>query len=146
MTKVRDPLTAQSALLKIATRLGFDGCADIVGKSTSEVRKYSDAETARHISFQNAIRLDIAYRNDGGLESPFLDVFAAKVREAGGEEPSKSDFLFIVSNALKEVSEATAIAAQLENDARIINRAKREIAEGIGALQSVLNILEHKKK
>ena len=60
MTKPRPPLTFERALTRIAELIGWDGCASVLGKSESYVRKLSDPDIERSISIQYARRLDAA--------------------------------------------------------------------------------------
>ena len=55
MTKLRRPLTPYRALSRIADLLGWDGAADVIEKSESAVRTFSDPDTGREISLQDAI-------------------------------------------------------------------------------------------
>ena len=145
MTKLRAPLTPYRALTTIAALLGWDGCADLLDKSESQIRKLADPDTGREISYQDAIRLDAAYRRAGGTTAPLLECYAARLGlEASGPDDSRV-LLAASSKAAKETGEtvgAALDAAALADDPALRDVAIREAKEGIESLHGLLFALQ----
>ena len=143
MTKLRDPMTPQSALLQIVALLGWDGAADAINREESAVRKYSDNDTARHLSFQDAIRLDIAYHNAGGTGFPLMAVYGARLKSSTPEflqgVPSFQQF---VSQLAKESGEAMAAAIIAQGTPNSRKAAIKEVDELMTFLSNFKIILE----
>ncbi|MBG6116229.1 hypothetical protein IWY39_000033 [Sphingobium sp. JAI105] len=141
MTKDRRPLTPYRALSRIADLLGWDGCAEVIGKSEWSVRKFSDPDAGRSISLHDAIRLDIAFRNAGGSGAPLFECYASRLDLLFGTEDGHLACLLDVSGkAAKEAGEAVAAALNAaantcDPSARL--KAITEIEEGIAAFQTV---------
>ena len=143
--KPRRALTPYRALHEIADLLGWDGCAAVLDKSESTVRKWADPDTEREISLQAAIRLDAAYMRAGGKCAPLFECYAARLDLAADQDNDQAVIMEAVSTAAKETGEA--IAAVIDSvgrskDHAAVARALIETEEGIGALQA----LRHKLK
>lgn len=142
MTIPRRPTTFARALSIIADLLGWDGCADVLDKSESHVRKLGAPDTEREISLRDAYRLDAAYRRAGGEGAPLLECYALKLDLHMPAEPtSASGMLTSAGRAAKESGEAVAAAIELAgkmNDPGARLRATREIEEAITELTRLL--------
>lgn len=143
MTLFREPLTFEDALWKISKVLGWDGCAAVIGKSESHVRKLGTPDTERELLLNHALRLDAAHRRAGGKGAPLLECYAAKLGLAAPAEPANSDMLLNgAAIAAKENGEAVAaiiaLAARMEDPSARIE-ATREIKEAISHLTRILN-------
>jgi hypothetical protein len=141
MTKVRLPLTPYRALARIAELLGWDGCASVLGNSEWTVRKWSDPDAEREISFQDAMRLDAAFMRAGGEGAPLYECYAARIDLLARDDGSDSSkLLAAASRAAKELAEAVSAsidaAAQGGNKA-LCRRAITEAEEGMEALQAL---------
>ncbi|WP_313800957.1 hypothetical protein [Sphingobium sp.] len=145
MTKERRPLTPYRALARIADLLGWDGCAEVIGKSEWSVRKFSDPDAGRSISLHDAIRLDVAYRNAGGVGAPLFECYAGRLDILGATDNAQLACLLDVSGkAAKEAGEAVAAAlsaAANSHDPAARMKAITEIEEGIAAFQTVRTTL-----
>lgn len=145
MTKDRRPLTPYRALSRIADALGWDGCAEVIGKSEWSVRKFSDPDAGRSISLHDAIRLDVAFRNAGGAGAPLFECYATRLDMLCGNEDTQLACLLDVSGkAAKEAGEAVAAAlnaAANSHDPAARMKAISEIEEGIAAFQTVRTTL-----
>ncbi len=143
MTKLRDPMTPQSALLQIVALLGWDGAADAINREESAIRKYSDNDTARHLSFQDAIRLDIAFQKAGGAGWPLMAVYSARLKNNAPEliqgAPSFQQF---VSQLAKESGEAMAAAIIAQGTPKARKVAIKEVDELMTCLANFKLILE----
>lgn len=146
MTKRREPLTPHAALIEVASVLGFDGCAEVTGKKEWSLRKLSDPDTGRDISFRDAVRLDVAYRRDGGDGSPFLECFSAQIGVALADQDHRPEELLRLTGCVsKEVGEAIAAAIELagrRNDPGAYVRAVDEAREGLAKMQALVSSLE----
>ncbi|WP_260925379.1 hypothetical protein [Novosphingobium sp. 9] len=138
MTKERRPLTPYRALSRIADLLGWDGCAEVIGKSEWSVRKFSDPDTGREISFIDAVRLDDAYGRAGGEDRPFHECFGARLGLlTAANHDAAAQLLETSGKAAKESGEAIAAALMVAADMRdagAVTRAIIETEEGIQAL------------
>lgn len=141
MTKERRPLTPYRALSRIADLLGWDGCAEVIGKSEWSVRKFSDPDAGRAISLQDAIRLDAAYRRAGGHGAPLFECYAARLNLLVDASEDHATLLLDTSGkAAKETGEA--VAAAIAAAANTTDTAARlhaivEVEEGLEALQAL---------
>ncbi|MCY1672139.1 hypothetical protein OVA07_14115 [Novosphingobium sp. SL115] len=146
MTKLRRPLTPYRALSRIADLLGWDGCGDVIGKSEWSVRKFSDPDTGREISLQDAIRLDAAYQRAGGTGAPLLECYSARLElELADDADRQRCLIDATSRAAKEVGEAIAAtldAASRANDPAAHLRAVTEAKEGLESMQALVTNLE----
>jgi len=142
MTIPRRPATFARALSAIADLLGWDGCATVLEKSESHVRKLGAPDTEREISLRDAVRLDAAYRRAGGEGAPLLECYAILL-DMGAivAAPSPNCMLTGAGLAAKEAGEAVAAAIALARDpsnpaARLA--AQREAEEAINELSRLL--------
>lgn len=142
MTILRKPATFARALNDIAQLLGWDGCADVLGKSESHVRKLGAPDTEREISLRDAVRLDTAYRRAGGDGAPLIECYALKLDMHVPAQPSGPDCMLIsAAQTAKECGEAVAAAielAQKSKDPGARLRATREVEEAITELSRLL--------
>lgn len=146
MTKLRRPLTPYRALCRIADLLGWDGCADVIDKSEWSVRKFSDPDTGREISLQDAIRLDAAFQRAGGSGAPLFECYSARLElELADTGDRQALLLDAASRAAKEAGEAISAAldaARRADDPAAQLRAITETREGLEAMQSLVSSLE----
>jgi hypothetical protein len=125
--------------------LGWDGCAEVVAKKETTLRKYSDPDTGRELSLRDAIRLDTAYRRAGGLGAPLFEAYATGV-EMGfpADQGNEDDLISAVANASKETGEAIAAAlmAAQSGDPVLLAMGIKEAGEGVEALTTMLHQLQ----
>lgn len=142
VTIPRKPTTFALALHDIAGVLGWDGCAEVLGKSESHVRKLGAPDTEREISLRDAVRLDKAYLLAGGEGCPLLECYALKVgMQMPVRQISASTLLAGASKAAKESGEAVAAAIEAAgdmSDPKARTRAAREIEEAITEMTRLL--------
>ena len=142
MTIPRQPITFENALWQIAALLGWDGCAAVLGKSESQVRKLGTPGVEREISLRDALRLDAAFRAAGGDGAPLLECYAIKLDLKIPVEPAAPACMIVgAGRAAKESGEAVAAAIELAhnaNDPRARVNACREIEEAITELTRLL--------
>jgi hypothetical protein len=141
MTKLREPMSFERALDTIKTLIGWDGCASVLNKTESAVRKMSDPDIERTISIRDARRLDQAYRRAGGAGAPMLETYASQLDMGDSDGVAAPDVILTAIRAsVKECGEAVAAALEAVNGgASRQNRvdALREIEEGIESLMDL---------
>ncbi|MAC58705.1 MAG: hypothetical protein CMH85_10600 [Novosphingobium sp.] len=141
MTKPRRPLTPYRALARIADLLGWDGAAEVIEKSEWTVRKLSDPDAGRKLSFQDAIRLDAAFRRAGGQGAPLFECYAGRLELLAEVDADHGIALLDSSGkAAKETGEAVAAALAAASNANCAvtrMRALVEVEEGMEALQAL---------
>lgn len=142
MTRPRQPATFERALAQIAGLLGWDGCAAVLGKSESHVRKLGAPDTEREISLRDAVRLDAAFRRAGGDGAPILETYSLALDLGAPIEPASAQHMLTGASAsAKETGEAIAAAIELSANMQDPKRrltAIREIEEGIAELSRLL--------
>lgn len=143
MTRPRQPATFERALAQIAGLLGWDGCAAVLGKSESHVRKLGAPDTEREISLRDAVRLDAAWRRAGGDGAPILETYALALDIGAPVEPACPDRMLSGAGvAARECGEAVAAAIALATnteDPKARITAVREIEESISELSRLLS-------
>ena len=145
MTLPRRPLTFARALAQIADLLGWDGCAAVLDKSESHVRKLGAPDTEREISLRDAVRLDAAYRRAGGEGAPLLECYALKLDMGLPLPPADHGCILSgAQRAAKENGEAVSAAIGLATrtgDPAARLTAIREIEEAISELTRLLTYI-----
>lgn len=138
MTKLRRPVTFERALTRIADELGWDGCAAVLAKSESLVRKMSDPDIERELSLRDSLRLDAAWRRAGGSGAPLLECYALRLEiETSAARASADEILVAIGDSARETGEAVSAALDAINNMTSPahrDRALREIEEGRVAL------------
>lgn len=148
MTKLRQPLTFEHALTRIAGVIGWDQVSRIAGQAERTVRNWSDPDTgpsAEDMSIGTALRLDVAYRAAGGDGAPMRDCYALRFDTAiGALDPCLDELALRISESAAEDGEAIAAAIRAmlprASDAELA-RAVLEVQEAIDAKKSALEAL-----
>lgn len=145
MTKVRPALSFENALAKIAGLIGWDGCAQICGKSERALRKWGDADVQSHMRIDHALKLDSAYRAAGGAGAPIFDCYTLRLEIETAQACACSDELArATARVAKESGEAlAALAMAARPGATEADRAiaRREVEEASGACLTALTKL-----
>lgn len=135
MTIIRKPVTFERALSTIAELLGWDGCADVLGKSESHIRKMGTPDTDRELSIRDAVRIDAAYRRAGGEGAPLLECYALKLDMHVAADVACTETMLTGAQAVaKESGEAVAAIIALSrnlSDPKSRLDALRETEEAI---------------
>lgn len=84
MTKNRDAASTHYAVERCAKLIGYEACAEAIGKTEWTIRKFSDPDGGRNISVEHAIALDDACAAGAG-ERPFLIMWLAHARAAAAK-------------------------------------------------------------
>lgn len=148
MTKVRAPLTFENALSQVAGVIGWAKTAHIVGQAERTVRNWSEPDTTAKISLEAALKLDVAFHEEGGEGAPFHDCYATRLDvETLAAVSGREALLAGVAIAAKESGEAVhaAIVAAHPNASHAdVVLAEREIEEAIKAKTNVLGAIRAK--
>ncbi|HET6536691.1 MAG TPA: hypothetical protein VFG34_01070 [Sphingopyxis sp.] len=141
MTLERLPVTFENAMGDIARRLGWDGCAAVLGKSETQLRKMGTPDTDRELSIRDAVRLDAAYRRAGGEGAPLLECYALKLdMQVAHAGVCPEAMLVGAQGAAKESGEAiAAVLALVSNpeDRKAQKAALKEVEEAISDLSRI---------
>ncbi|GAB7553145.1 hypothetical protein NRB_26510 [Novosphingobium sp. 11B] len=147
MTKIREPLTYEATLTKIAAQIGWDRCAAICGVTSERtVRYWSDPDCEKEIRLIDAERLDRAFMERGGDHAPFHRLHALRLDIANREGPDHC-LAAVAGKAAKETGEAVAalITASSSPDPRTRRRARQEVHEAIESLTDGLATLDQQE-
>ncbi len=130
MTKPRIPHTWSAAVSRIAGFVGYDVAAAAVGKSEALVYAWSNADTGKRPSLDQALALSVAYVQAGGEGEPFLDAFEFQIgTQSTGRDPCRRALTDEVAAVARETGDAIAAALALINPAASPLDAMRASAE-----------------
>jgi len=140
MTKQREPLSFAAGVTTVATLVGWERLAEILGRSERSIRYWSDDDHRGHPSLEQAVQLDRAYLAAGGTHAPMLEAFASQINMSCSIAPCAAGLATDISTATRETAEAISISINLIRDDATLpekRQAMREINEGIDALNRV---------
>jgi hypothetical protein len=146
MTKARDPLSFELALTRVAGRVGWDVVASIAAHSERTIRNWSDPDTgpaaAAAISLDLALKLDVAYRANGGEGAPMLQCYSTRLEtETAAALADVAAIAHSAAIAAKESGEAIAAAiaaAQVGASPAQLAAAELELEQVICAFTDTL--------
>ncbi|WP_375290887.1 hypothetical protein [Qipengyuania sp.] len=148
MTKLRPPLSIDQALARIAGQLeeGYESIAAITDRSVSMARAWGDPDRREKIPVDDAIALDLAYQEAGGVGAPLYEAYGAKLDVAAAARfSSKHQLLERTERLIKEGGEAHAAlvrACQPGATAAEVATALRELGEAFEEYKPIFAILE----
>lgn len=87
--KLRAPRRFATAVTRVKNALGEEACAEIVGRSPSLVRKWSDPDHPSRPNLQQALALDVAFVEGGHGEPPILSMYQQRLARAVTAESAK---------------------------------------------------------
>lgn len=137
MTKLRPPMTAYSALLRICEDIGWDTAADVLRVKERTVRSWSEPDVAAEISFRDATRLDAAWMQAGGEgDPPFLRTFKMRLEMDGreNEDGCLIDAAMLMAKEGGEAIEAILAASKDFRNPQKRRRATKELQEAMEAM------------
>lgn len=150
MTKLRQAFTFENALTRVAGHIGWSRVAEIVGKSETTVRNWSDPDTTASITLQAALKLDFEFHEAGGEGAPFLLCYATLVDAARlAAFPERAALIAGAAKSAKESGEAIAAileAADAKASLGDFAIAERELEEAITAHTNSLAALRARRK
>ncbi|WP_041795472.1 hypothetical protein [Pararhodospirillum photometricum] len=87
MTKPREPLSIEDAIMKVMVGLGREKAAAVVGKSVTHVYRWTDPDHDTKPNCDQMMKLDAAYVAAGLGEAPILRAYQA-ILEAASTAPT----------------------------------------------------------
>ena len=145
MTKLREPRSFEDAITRILGCLGADQAAEVVGKSTSMVRQWSDPDVDALPNLKQAAALDAACAAETG-EMPIGSVYAVvAVRLAGGvRNHTPGDPMDRMAELARETTEGidAYLAHHRVPSPAQATEAKRELSEMIEAAERAIADIE----
>lgn len=142
MTKLREPLSHNSALDEIVACIGWPAAERATGRGERAIRKWSEPDVKRVVPIDCAIALDIAYiEATGAPVAPFEAFYQLKLQLARARAVhAATSAAEILADAHRETGEAFAahaLASCPGADAQARRGADREIDEAIVALARI---------
>lgn len=120
--KLRAPKRFATAVTRIKNALGEDKCAEIVGRSASLIRKWSDPDHSSRPNLPQALALDEAYVEAGFGDAPILSMYQARLAKAvAGKAPERA--IDVVLSALAVQAVVGEISQSLIHSRQENNRA-----------------------
>lgn len=142
MTKLRTPRTWADATHRVGDTIGYDVAANAVGKSESLIRQWSNPDSDKRPSIDQALTLDAAYLAAGGEEPPHLQAFEFQLGAATDRKAACSRALAAeVATIARETGDAVAAAMVLITSTasnRDVHRAFAEAQELARAADALL--------
>jgi len=140
LQKRRAPLTIDAALARIAGQMGdWAEVAKAVDRSESLVRAWGDPDRRENIPLVDAVRLDLAYRDAGGVGSPFFETVAYLLDEQAIFRFADAIALgHLAAEVIRECGEASSLlvlAAQPGADRDDYRETRAHVREAIDAYQ-----------
>lgn len=133
MTKVRAPITVENALFRVLGEIGIEVAAQITNRGTDYLRALSDPDRRERLTIEDAIKLDLQYREGGGLGFPIYETYGRIVEAMASERFADAAAIGAVTvRHAKEAGEATAAlvaAAQPGADRLVLEAALRELEQ-----------------
>ncbi len=133
MTKVRAPITVENALFRVLGEIGIEVAAQITNRGTDYLRALSDPDRRERLTIEDAIKLDLQYREGGGLGFPIYETYGRIVEAMASERFADAAAIGKVTvRHAKEAGEATAAlvaAAQPGADRAVLEAALRELEQ-----------------
>lgn len=148
MTKIRAPLSIDSALARIAGALpeGWKDIARIANRAEATVRAWGDADRPEQIPLPAAIALDIAFQRAGGEGRPLFETYALQcevAREvAFADEIELSRRACIMVRETSQAIDAMIRASQAAPEAGARVKAIRELEDVVREASAAIAVLQ----
>ena len=147
MTKLRPPLSYESALARIAALIGWAEIAHIAGCAESTVRAWGDADVPAMIRIDVCEKLDAAYRDAGGLDAPIHQVYTARLQLAA-LGPDDACIATAAATCSRESGEAVAASIAASSPCSTVadcREAERELEESIASAMATLKAIRRRR-
>lgn len=147
MTKFRQPLTVEDAIIRIAAKVtgGFEEMARVANRDQRTVRNWSDPDTPESVPVECAIALDLAYIGAGGTGGPIFAAYGHQLKDRSAIQFADQQQLLRHAQAVaRETGDAnTAILGAAQPDASAADRraALTEVGQAIDTLKDVIPLL-----
>mgnify|MGYP007116559797 CR=1 FL=1 len=147
MTKHRPPLSVDAALARVAGQLvnGWDEMAEVTSRRIGLIRAWADPERRERIPLEDAILLDLAYRQSGGLGAPLFECYGTRLSVEGlewfAEEVALGRHAVRLIKECGEAEAAVVLAAQPGATPRDRREALRQVEEAMTVLARARTML-----
>jgi hypothetical protein len=147
MTKLRNPLTFELALTRVAGLIGWEKVAELAGhRDPRAVRRWSDPDDApsaeNAIGLGLALKLDVAYQEAGGDGAPMWQCYSTRLETDTRDAFFSTEKLVAAAATAAresgEAIEATIMAARPGASRNERARAELQIEESIAAQMTTL--------
>lgn len=148
MTKVRAPLSIDSAMARIAGVLpgGWREIATVTNRAEATVRAWGDVDRAEQIPLPAAIALDIAFQRAGGEGRPLFETYALQCEvareQAFADEVEVSRRACILVRETAEAMDALIRAGRAAPEAGIRDKAIRELEDVVREATATICVLK----
>ena len=136
--KPRSPKSFAAAITKVRTALTDEGCAEIVGRSASLIRKWADPDHPSLPSVEQAIALDLAFAKGGHGDPPILELYGDLLADVLSNRQKRTVDILLsalsVQGIVGDLSEAIREATRPESPGGIVITPRERTA--------ILEILE----
>lgn len=140
LTKRRPPVSVDAALARIAGQLehGWADMACATSRTEGIVRAWGDPARREKIPVEDAIMLDLAYRDAGGEGAPIFEAYGAQLDIEGGEwfadQIALGRYAAELVRECGEAEIAVILAAQPGSTSAQRSEARREVEQAIALL------------
>lgn len=141
MTKLRPPLSFESALITIKDLVGWAEMAKLAGQSVRTVEEWADHDVPRHCPLPTALAFDLAYQRAGGAGAPIADMHRQLLDQASAQAIAcQREMGQRTCTVIREVAQAEEALVLYSIDPTPTSRATalREVVEGMAALSATL--------
>jgi hypothetical protein len=148
MTKIRDAVTIENTLYRVLGEIFIERAAEVTGRSTSYLRSLTDPDKRERLTIEDAIALDLEYRETGREGYPLLDTYTRIVEAAAEAKFAESHATGrLTYDFVKEAGEASCalIAAQLPGATlKTLETALHEVEQADNASAVVIAHLQNR--
>ena len=132
--KARNARKIEGALLEIVHKLGIKKCSNVVDKSTSLIRKWSDPDICTLPSLQQALALDLEYARELRGIPPILHVYSLAIQNVleADEDVSAEEGMHILSSLLALQESVCELGKKISKEIRKtkeINKINKNIKQ-----------------
>lgn len=143
MTKEREALSFDEAVMKVGLELTWEKAAKVVWRSVKQVRNWSDPDKGAP-DIQQALALDVAFVRKGRGRPPLLSSYIHQLEQETGTVVCQEALADLVMSLARESAESIAASMQaIRPDAtdEAKRTAVRELREQLDAGEALLRRL-----
>lgn len=107
MTKERDEMSFEDAVMRVGSKLGWPRAAKVVFKTERHVRNWSDPDE-RGADVDSALALDLAYHRETGGKPPILSAYIHQFEREAGVSVCQDALNDMMLRLARESAEAVA--------------------------------------
>lgn len=139
--KPRAPGSHHDALNMICAGLGFERVREIVGKSESHIRGWTDPDNEREISFAQAMLLEEeAIRTSG--QRPLTSVWVKRMEAIGTAAQATESLPVSIMDVTAQLGQLAMTAREILKDKVVTPAERNQLLRDISKLRTELDELE----